>query len=649
MDILRKIAILIALFLVTVAVPMVLIMNVGPKIFERPIREGTEIGHFTLSRMIPDAAVNGIAVGDFDNDGDQDIFAASYPEGTSTPSALFENQNGTLVERTSAYRIPEIRGSAAAFADIDNNGYPELFVSEVTWVGSPAHPFIRIRVFTYTPSARSFREITERLGLADSVRSSEATFTFADYDADGRLDMAVAFMGEIKRYNVEPKDRWSFFRTLILGAPLREGHCRPDLVRAKMAPYPELEAGIVKDFGSMEALFELKGCVSYREPTLGTPGAGRTFLSSPFADRIAASVQIPGSLHVYKNEGSTFSRATSVTYGNLHLQEGIQNKGVSGMQGWKTISYSFFQSVSFDFNGDTLPDIFAASDGGRNLILINKGNFVFVDEGGERGLDIRGTGMGVTLGDHRNSGSPEIFVSNFGQVYNFANNVGTFALNVKLSLSHLGFGWGIVTLDADNDGWRDLYISNGLRNFAGEVGSYMFRTTPENKSAYGLVNLYRNRLYMNDSGRFLDKSGTAIPDLVYSTRPTTAVDIDGNGYEDLLVGGTGSNMNRGLYVFMNKGGTHAFIQIRLRGKASNRSGVGASICVNENEITRQCLPVLIGESFSTQTSLTKTFGLGAYSGSQISVTIHWPTGEIQEISAPVNALTEVVEGHMPKN
>ena len=123
----------------------------------------------------------GVAVGDYDNDGDLDLFVASYG-----PDLIWENRNDTLgfIKRSSGKGFDGDHHSVAAtFADYDNDGWLDLYVGTFisTIAEEPDYLFRNI--------LGDFQLVTPRLMLE---KGTSHGISWADYDGDGDVDLAVA-------------------------------------------------------------------------------------------------------------------------------------------------------------------------------------------------------------------------------------------------------------------------------------------------------------------------------------------------------------------------------------------------------------------------------------------------------------------------
>jgi hypothetical protein len=494
-----------------------------------------------------------------------------------------------------------------------------------------------LRTFSYDPASKRFRETTARHEFNTPFSSPEGTLSFADYDLDGDLDLAVSYLGANRWYWFPQTPLHTTVGMLMYGGIFSEILCeRGELSRTiSENKFPGLSKRVVNDFGSVEQFLDNGGCVMTKPA--GLPGVSRSPIFEPFNIPTVLLAFTRGVIHLYENQGGAF-----VFRGALEapIEASAHATGAAGTQDWTYLSHRFFQILSIDVTDDGLPDIVAASsDASRNALFINEGQMSFREAGRERGLAVSGTGMGITMNDYRRGGVQHMLVTNFGHIFDFQNRAaGDFEINQALSLNHLGFGWGIASLDVDNDGWTDLYLSNGVRPAATpyESGVSQAMDDPER------ITMVRNRLYVNKHGNFIDGTEEYVPDLALSSRPVAVGDIDSDGYPDFFVGGVGRPGGRGLYFFHNKGGSNAWVQLRLRGTDSNIDAVGASATIESGE-SKERKHILLGSSFSSQDSHVLMFGLGDSDAETVPVEVRWPSGNVQHMMVPVNERTEILE------
>ena len=122
----------------------------------------------------------GVAVADYDGDGLEDIFVADM----AGLGHLWRNEgDGTFTDQTAAADIPSvIRESGVSFADIDNDGYPDLLLL----------PDEEQLVLLHNLGNGTFANITPTAGLQTPANQNFVSATWGDYDNDGFLDLYVA-------------------------------------------------------------------------------------------------------------------------------------------------------------------------------------------------------------------------------------------------------------------------------------------------------------------------------------------------------------------------------------------------------------------------------------------------------------------------
>ena len=186
-----------------------------------------------------------------------------------------------------------------------------------------------------------------------------------------------------------------------------------------------------------------------------------------------------------------------------------------------------------------------ANNGGRNLLLRNRGKFRFFDVTKETGLDEpnRRFSLAASWEDFDNDGDPDLYVANdFGRNCLFVNEGGKFenqaaAFGVEDSSFGMSASWG----DSDRDGDMDLYVSN-MWSSAGNRVTFQnrFRTA----DGESLRNRYQylargNSLFLNgqSEGRpdFLDESASAGVMRGRWAWSSQFVDLDQDSRLDLLV------------------------------------------------------------------------------------------------------------------
>jgi hypothetical protein len=153
--------------------------------------ELVETGTATFTRITAGSLVTDVASswsgswGDYDNDGDQDVFV-----GTRTNDMMYRNDGGGTFTRVTAG--PHVtdggRSACTAWGDVDNDGDLDLFVT-TAYAPSPSTNFLYMNRLMESGSA-TFEKITTGAIVTDA--GSSYGCAWGDYDNDGDLDMYVA-------------------------------------------------------------------------------------------------------------------------------------------------------------------------------------------------------------------------------------------------------------------------------------------------------------------------------------------------------------------------------------------------------------------------------------------------------------------------
>lgn len=468
----------------------------------------------------------------------------------------------------------------ASWADYDKDGHLDLLT-----LGGRNH--------LYRNMGGAFREVTEEAGLPISAKVNAGVF--GDFDNDGCPDLYLA-----AGYGSQKRDY------------LFHNNCDGTFTNATVS------AGLPKENffgeGAAWADYDNDGYLDIYVANYGTwerkPEKEEYFSEPNF---------------LYRNNGDgTFTDVT-------------KKAGVTGVTnctqqqrtifGKKVIGLPFkesYQPIWFDYNNDGNIDLFIATDAGVSPLYKSNGDGTFREVTKEAGLCRRGTGMGVTVGDYDNDGYFDLYVTNIGANFLWRNNGnGTFSeIAAELEVADpLSIGWGTAFLDYDNDGYLDLYITNGMANhpFIGNV-------PVEDVGKIKLDRLFGN----NGDGTFTEVTEAEGIYGNIAKEASAVADFNNDGFVDIYVGGSSRTSEAPERLYQNKTNGNNWITIQLKGTKSNRDAIGAKITVTVGKKS-QIRQVTAGSSYLAQNSLWQTFGLGRVKKVD-KIEIIWPGGKKQVVN-----------------
>ena len=125
-------------------------------------------------------------------------------------------------------------------------------------------------------------------------------------------------------------------------------------------------------------------------------------------------------------------------------------------------------AIFLDYDNDGDPDLYLTHDANQpNILYQNDGNGYFTDVSSGSGANIGTNGMGVDFADINQDGWLDIYVTNlYGNslLLNNGNPTGEGVTFTEIAdhagVDDIGMGWGCAFLDVDNDGWADIYAAN---------------------------------------------------------------------------------------------------------------------------------------------------------------------------------------------
>lgn len=370
---------------------------------------------------------------------------------------------------------------------------------------------------------------------------------------------------------------------------------------------------------------------------------------------------------------------------NEKFVEITQDAGISS----SSLSYGLGIAVS-DINQDGWPDIYIGNDYSMpDYLYINQQNGTFKDEILSRLGHTSHFSMGNDIADVNNDGLQDIFTldmlpegnerqklllapDNFelfelnvnkGFHHQYMRNMlhvnsgdGTFQEIGQLAgLSNTDWSWSSLFADFDNDGWKDLFVTNGyLRDYNNQdflkyMDNYV-RTSGGKLKREDLLNMVKNMPSSNltnyifqNSGNLTFQNQTSAWGVNQAANSSGAAysDLDNDGDLDLIV----NNINSPAFIFENQATQQKsgnYLNIKLTGLGGNSSALGAKISIfSEDDI--QILEQNPYRGYQSSVSTTLHFGLGDISTVD-SLLVVWPGGKItKEFDIPTNQILELAQ------
>ena len=521
----------------------------------------------------------------------------------STSGIRFQNilkEDNTINYFTYQYMY---MGGGVAVGDINNDGLPDIF-----FTGN------RVKNRLYLNKGdMQFEDITDKAGLIGDIRWYTGV-SMADVNNDGLLDIYACVSGPY----VEKKNQLY----------INNG----DLTFTESAK----DYGIDSSSASVQASFfdydndgDLDMYLANYPPTpFRAP-------NSYYANKLNKP-EDGETDQFFRNEGNTvFVEVTNET--------GIRNFGLS-----------LSASVS-DYNNDGWQDVYVSNDfNSPDFLYINQGDGTFKNEIQSYTQHTSNFGMGSDAADINNDGfvdfmqldmmaennkkqktnmasmNPAKFneAVDLGLHYQYMRNClqlnngnGSFSDIAEIAgVSTTDWSWGVLLMDMDNDGWKDIFISNGMRR---NVNDKDFNIEMQKKKQAGLIDKNRpfdlvsqmeespvyNFTYKNNGDLTFEKK---IKDwgIDYKgfTNGIAYGDFDADGDLDLVL----NNLDDVASIFENNASSRPngnYLSIKLEGQNDNHFGLGAKVYL-ESGGKQQLQEMMLTRGFQSSVEPILHFGLG---------------------------------------
>jgi hypothetical protein len=529
---------------------------------------------------------NGIAAADVDGDGLIDVYFVNQ----LGQNELWKNLGHGKFKNVTAEAgvgLPGRISVSATFADINNDGCPDLYVTTVR--GGNA--------MFLNDCHGHFKDVTREAGLEYAGHSSAAVFF--DYDRDGLLDLLLVNVG---KFTSDEKGPGGYY---VARPDAFQSHLKPERTEYKVLYHNEGGGhfrDVTRDMGLVDGSWSGDATITDFNGD-GWPGV------------FIANMQGPS--HYWENQG-----------GKRFVDKTAQYfpKTPFGTMGIKL----------FDYNNDGLLDLFLTDMHSDMLQEVapqdEKIKFRYTTAnanalkffGGDMDRYIFGNAFYRNLGNGRfREASDELGLENY-------------------------WPWGVSVADLNADGWPDVLITASMNYpFRYGVNSLLLNNRGEEfRDAAFLLGIEpraggatRQPWFTLDcSGAdrqhalCKDRSGRVTVTGTLGTRSSVIFDVDNDGDLDIITNEFNGPPRVLLSDLAERRAIH-WLKLRLIGKASNRDGIGALVKVTAGGVTMTQL-VDGNSGYLSHSDLPLYFGLGDAAAAD-KIEVRWPSGRTQTLAGPI--------------
>jgi hypothetical protein len=539
---------------------------------------------------------DGIAAADVDGDGLIDLYFTSQMGGNE----LWRNLGNGRFENITAKAgvgVPGRISVSATFADIDNDGDQDLFVTTVRGGN----------LLFENDGKGHFKDITAQAGLGYVGHSSAAVFF--DYDGDGRLDL---FLVNVGKYTTEEKGKGGYY---LAYEDAFAGHLHPERTEYSVL-YHNLGGNRFEDVSEKMGL---------RDGGWSGDASLVDWNDDGFPDLYVLNMQ--GDNHYYENQGGKkFVERTPDFF----------PKTPWGAMGIKSFDYDNDGKLDLfitDMHSDMIKDVGPEDErikflfqgapkmfGGHpeksifgNAFFRNQGDGTFREISNDVGLENYWP-WGVSVGDLNADGFQDVFI--------------TASMNFP-------YRYGVNSLLINNRGKE--FISSEML-----LGVEPRRGGKTRKTWFTLDCSGEDKAHKLCAGR----TGKVTVTGTLGSRSSVIFDLDGDGDLDIVTNEFNSEPQVLISDLAQKHKIH-WLSVRLVGKASNRNGLGAKVTMvaGDQRMTQR----MDGSSgYLSHSILPLYFGLGEADKAD-RIEVLWPSGRKQVINGPIHSgkLLEIVEDAAP--
>jgi hypothetical protein len=561
-----------------------------------------------------------IAVGDYNNDGINDMFVGAHGPG----KLLVGKKDGSYSEAKDSGILDDTLVKTAVFADFDNDKKTDLLLVRFSGYAKEENEKLRTDIILYKNlDGNKFKRAGTILG--DTVLNETAMpAAVADYNNDGLLDFYVGYPGNkdftvvgkiVGRENIKEQGVYinqGNFTFLTKEKMVDYNNRKFDKVTRHQQIFPH--SSVAFDFdqdGDVDiVVIDDRGNIS---PAYQNDGKGNF---------------IQASRHIgVMNKGLGMGLATTDLNNDGRIDMVLTNVNFNA-------KYRFDHSCRANWDDE----YFGSFDHGLKLYVgLKKG--IFSEATGQLGLSFAGEGLaGVEFVDYDNDGHQDLYVAN-----------GLWSGTDKdEDLSNIFIRSYMVNEERVIRSHRGARPQSEVMDvLSGYKGSIVGK---DKKSRLSLAGFQRNRLFRNNGdGTFMEVGYLEGVDSIADGYVIAKSDIDNDGDVDLILRngdpGTQDIYFKPVQVYKNNNGGNS-LRLKLTGKKSNLDAVGAEVVVRTTDTTQT--QQLIANNGTAQSESILHFGLGDVKVAQ-EVKIKWPSGEttiLRNVKSGSLSITEGVKGDM---
>ncbi len=540
------------------------------------------------------------------------IFTLLFPDKTNIDfqNVINEGLNTNVLMYEYFYN-----GGGVAVGDVNGDGLEDLYFTSN----------MQQNKLYLNKSKMQFQDITTQAGVAGREGPWKTGTTMVDINADGKLDIYVCHSG-----NLMPEKKAN---ELFVNQGNDANGIPKFIEQAK-------QYGLDSPASSTNAYF----FDADKDGDLDMFLLNHNIKSLPVLDEARTAALIKQDDAV---SGSRFYKNDKGFFRDITRQAGIQSSA---------LSYGLGAGIA-DFNQDGWPDIYVSNDYAvPDRLYINNKNGSFKEVSNEQLGHTSNFSMGNDVADINNDLLPDIFTLDMlpednrrqkllmapdnydkfdlsvrsGFHYQYMRNMlqlnngnGTFSEIGQVSgISNTDWSWAALFADYDNDGLKDLYITNGYLHdytnldFLKYMDDFMatkqggFQRTDVLELVQKMPSSNVKNYIFRNNGQLNFKDQTTNWGLGEQSNSSGAAyaDLDNDGDLDLVV----NNINSPAFIYQNEANNklgNQFLKVKLNGENGNVRGIGAKVYVyaqGKSQYQEQ-MPT---RGFQSNVSFTMNFGLG---------------------------------------